>query len=77
MLQEAEEVNKPEVEPEGEEVVSETPIPKKKAKTKIGNKKKRKKTRTTNRFPNSEAGYEVLKIISYIMCCMKTYFLIT
>lgn len=57
MLQEAEEVNKPEGGGD-EEDGSETPLPKKKAKTKIGNKKKRKKTRTTNKFPDSEAGYE-------------------
>ena len=62
MLAEAEEVNKPEgagagVQEEPSEIAP--PVPKRKAKTKIGNKKKRKKTRTTNKFHDSEAGYEV------------------
>ncbi|KAK9502140.1 hypothetical protein O3M35_012729 [Rhynocoris fuscipes] len=66
MLAEAEEVNK-EASEEAEEpstagaenAASSEPPPKRKAKTKIGNKsKKKKKTRTTNKFPDSEAGYE-------------------
>lgn len=67
MLAEAEEVNKEATEEaeeqttgSGENVVGAEPPPKRKAKTKIGNKsKKKKKTRTTNKFPDSEAGYEV------------------
>ncbi|XP_073970313.1 chromodomain-helicase-DNA-binding protein Mi-2 homolog isoform X6 [Rhodnius prolixus] len=66
MLAEAEEVNKEATEEaeeqttgSGENVVGAEPPPKRKAKTKIGNKsKKKKKTRTTNKFPDSEAGYE-------------------
>ncbi|CAB0003885.1 unnamed protein product [Nesidiocoris tenuis] len=62
MLAEAEEVNKAENEAadEAEAAEEEAPaLPKRKAKTKIGNKSKRKKkTRTTNKFPDSEAGYE-------------------
>lgn len=57
MLQEAEEASKPE---EVEAPVE--PVPRRKAKTKIGNKsKKKKKTKTTNKFPigEGEEGYEV------------------
>jgi chromodomain-helicase-DNA-binding protein 4 len=57
MLQEAEEASKPE-EPE----TPAEPAPRRKAKTKIGNKsKKKKKTKTTNKFPlgEGEEGYEV------------------
>ncbi|KAL1137604.1 hypothetical protein AAG570_009300 [Ranatra chinensis] len=57
MLAEAEEVNK--TEGGGEEEVEDSTIPKRKAKTKIGNKsKKKKKTKNTSKFPDSEAGYE-------------------
>lgn len=64
MLQEAEEASVKDggsdETPVGEE--SQVEAPKKKAKTKIGNKsKKKKKTKTTSKFPNSEGqdGYEV------------------
>lgn len=59
MLQEAEEVNADKNEPEADTSETAPPV-KRKAKTKIGNKKKKKKTKTTSNFPGGEEdGYEV------------------
>lgn len=70
MLQEAEEGSKTPEEAGDEEVESgsgdatgQVTAPRRKAKTKIGNKsKKKKKTKTTSKFPGGEGedGYEVL-----------------
>lgn len=63
MLQEAEEASVKDASDEAPaEEGATTEAPKKKAKTKIGNKsKKKKKTKTTSKFPSGEGqdGYEV------------------
>lgn len=71
MLQEAEEANKEDGTPEGssqekDEATPSTssaqPVVRKKAKTKIGNKsKRRKKIKTTSKFPEGDDGYEVFQ----------------
>lgn len=74
MLQEAEEANKTEdgtgegggVGDDAAPSTSAQPVVRRKAKTKIGNKsKKKKKIKTTSKFPEGDDGYEVRQIIVY------------